>query len=348
MLSAATSHMMSCGVRAVARAGAAGISAGAPRTAVRGRNAQVAHVVWCPMAVRCVAAAHGAGPSMCAGQAHRMLHTSSVKVAHSDNDGVSSRPGRDRVVRGGPSTASRRRDKSRRLQRPQSRPWTPGAALKATRARHSPNLHGQPVPVNLAGLPMEQLVAKLGSFGFTKQGAVNVGKEIHLRGAEAVSELQVAAAKKARLARVGCVVGAGRVVERAESGDGSKKWKVDVGGGLVAETVFLPHWGVLRVSSQVGCEQGCTFCFTGVRPMAAAGRAPRARHTAATCSSVCSPVLVLSARAVGASRHQPCHGSDYCTSTSCAPRAGLFPPHHPWSRRHSACTSCMGPGAAWC
>ncbi|TIC82301.1 23S rRNA (adenine(2503)-C(2))-methyltransferase RlmN [Crenobacter intestini] len=49
------------------------------------------------------------------------------------------------------------------------------------------------------------------------------------------------------------------------SGDGTRKWLLDVGTGNGVETVFIPEddRGTLCVSSQVGCALECTFCSTG-------------------------------------------------------------------------------------
>ena len=55
------------------------------------------------------------------------------------------------------------------------------------------------------------------------------------------------------------------VVLRRKSADGTRKWLLDVGGGQVIETVFIPERsrGSLCVSSQVGCAVNCPFCATG-------------------------------------------------------------------------------------
>ena len=55
------------------------------------------------------------------------------------------------------------------------------------------------------------------------------------------------------------------VLQRRRSADGTCKWLLDVGGGQVIETVFIPEpsRGSLCVSSQVGCAVNCPFCATG-------------------------------------------------------------------------------------
>ncbi|MDR1228670.1 MAG: 23S rRNA (adenine(2503)-C(2))-methyltransferase RlmN [Azoarcus sp.] len=51
----------------------------------------------------------------------------------------------------------------------------------------------------------------------------------------------------------------------AVSGDGTRKWLLDVGGGNAVEAVFIPEAGrgTLCVSSQAGCALDCVFCATG-------------------------------------------------------------------------------------
>ncbi len=56
-----------------------------------------------------------------------------------------------------------------------------------------------------------------------------------------------------------------RIVERLESYDGTIKILLDMGEGLTVESVLIPADNrlTLCVSSQVGCNLACKFCFTG-------------------------------------------------------------------------------------
>ncbi len=56
-----------------------------------------------------------------------------------------------------------------------------------------------------------------------------------------------------------------QVVEFRQSVDGTQKYLFDVGDGLTVETVMIPQGDrkTLCVSSEVGCNLGCKFCFTG-------------------------------------------------------------------------------------
>src|SRR3990172_5797837 len=60
-------------------------------------------------------------------------------------------------------------------------------------------------------------------------------------------------------------VRAPRVVSDGVSGDGTRKWLLDVGVGNAVETVFIPdrERGTLCVSTQAGCVLDCAFCSTG-------------------------------------------------------------------------------------
>lgn len=56
-------------------------------------------------------------------------------------------------------------------------------------------------------------------------------------------------------------------VTKAElkSKDGTRKWLFDIGDGMTIETVLIPNKDrlTLCVSSEVGCNIACRFCFTG-------------------------------------------------------------------------------------
>lgn len=56
-----------------------------------------------------------------------------------------------------------------------------------------------------------------------------------------------------------------RTVAELKSKDGTRKWLFDIGDGMTIETVLIPNKGrlTLCVSSEVGCNIACRFCFTG-------------------------------------------------------------------------------------
>lgn len=56
-----------------------------------------------------------------------------------------------------------------------------------------------------------------------------------------------------------------RTVSELKSRDGTRKWLFDIGDGMTVETVLIPNKErlTLCVSSEVGCNMACRFCFTG-------------------------------------------------------------------------------------
>ena len=60
------------------------------------------------------------------------------------------------------------------------------------------------------------------------------------------------------------------ITEALVSKDGTRKWLIEYGPNIEAETVFIPdvgRAGALCVSSQVGCTLNCTFCHTGTQKL---------------------------------------------------------------------------------
>jgi 23S rRNA (adenine2503-C2)-methyltransferase len=60
-----------------------------------------------------------------------------------------------------------------------------------------------------------------------------------------------------------------KVVQELKSVDGTRKWLFDVGQGMTVETVLIPSKDrlTLCVSSEVGCNMACRFCYTGKQKM---------------------------------------------------------------------------------
>jgi 23S rRNA (adenine2503-C2)-methyltransferase len=56
-----------------------------------------------------------------------------------------------------------------------------------------------------------------------------------------------------------------KTVAELKSKDGTRKWLFDIGDGMTIETVLIPSKDrlTLCVSSEVGCNIACRFCFTG-------------------------------------------------------------------------------------
>lgn len=120
-------------------------------------------------------------------------------------------------------------------------------------------------PVNLLGMSREKLRAWLKEIGEKPFRADQILQWIHHHGvADFAAMTNLSRPLRERLA-VLAVVAPPQIVSDHLSADGTRKWALQVTGGSVIETVFIPdgHRGTLCVSSQVGCSLDCSFCSTG-------------------------------------------------------------------------------------
>lgn len=119
--------------------------------------------------------------------------------------------------------------------------------------------------INLADLSpscMAKLFAELGEKQFH---ATQVLKWIHQRGVTDFALMtDLAKSLRDKLQQL-CVISMPEIVKEVIAEDGTHKWLVQVTGGNLVETVFIPGKtrGTLCVSSQAGCMLNCTFCHTG-------------------------------------------------------------------------------------
>jgi len=94
--------------------------------------------------------------------------------------------------------------------------------------------------------------------------ARQVMRWIHKTGAANFAEMSdLAKSLREALGRT-AVIEPPRVISDTVSGDGTRKWLLDVASSAV-ETVFIPAEGrgTLCISSQAGCTLDCAFCSTG-------------------------------------------------------------------------------------
>ncbi|MDO3385126.1 23S rRNA (adenine(2503)-C(2))-methyltransferase RlmN [Gilvimarinus sp. SDUM040013] len=122
-----------------------------------------------------------------------------------------------------------------------------------------------PLKVNLLGLTEAKLVAFFELLGEKRFRAAQVLKWIHQLGADNFDEMtNISKALREKL-KEHCEIRAPEVLRQLDSTDGTRKFLIEVTGGSVVETVFIPDGerGTLCVSSQVGCSLDCSFCMTG-------------------------------------------------------------------------------------
>ena len=119
--------------------------------------------------------------------------------------------------------------------------------------------------VNLLDYDLEGLTAWCASHGEKAFRATQLARWLH-RPVEGDFDRMTNLAKSFR-AKLHALakVEAPRVITEKISGDGTRKWLFDVGGGNAVESVFIPEddRGTLCISTQAGCAMGCLFCSTG-------------------------------------------------------------------------------------
>ncbi|MEC8308889.1 MAG: 23S rRNA (adenine(2503)-C(2))-methyltransferase RlmN [Pseudomonadota bacterium] len=119
--------------------------------------------------------------------------------------------------------------------------------------------------VNLLGLTLPKMEEFFLSIGEKKFRGAQLIKWIHQRGVTDFDQMtNLSKTLRERLKEI-AEVRPPIVTFQGDSGDGTRKWVMEVDGGSKVETVFIPEddRGTLCVSSQVGCSLDCSFCSTG-------------------------------------------------------------------------------------
>ncbi|EXI81135.1 MAG: Dual-specificity RNA methyltransferase RlmN [Candidatus Accumulibacter appositus] len=119
--------------------------------------------------------------------------------------------------------------------------------------------------VNLLDLDAARLAAFFASQGEKPFRARQVLRWMHRFGqADFDAMTDIARSLREKLKEL-AVVGPPTVVSDRLSGDGTRKFLFDVGGGNAVEAVFIPEddRGTLCISTQAGCALDCSFCSTG-------------------------------------------------------------------------------------
>lgn len=117
---------------------------------------------------------------------------------------------------------------------------------------------------NLLGMSRAQLEAFFEKLGEKRFRAAQVMQWIHQRGVcDFALMSNLGRGLREKLAQI-AEVRLPEVAAQDDSADGTRKWRVRAGGGMV-ETVLIPagERATLCVSSQLGCALDCSFCSTG-------------------------------------------------------------------------------------
>jgi 23S rRNA (adenine2503-C2)-methyltransferase len=119
--------------------------------------------------------------------------------------------------------------------------------------------------IELLGLPREDLLALCGEWGEKPYRAQQLMRWMHRRHEGSFDAMSDLARSFRSTLQQRATVTSPAVLSDHVSGDGTRKWLIDVGQGNAVETVFIPETsrGTLCVSTQAGCAVNCRFCSTG-------------------------------------------------------------------------------------
>lgn len=118
---------------------------------------------------------------------------------------------------------------------------------------------------NLLNYNLAGLTAYFAQMGEKPFRAKQVMRWMHLGGADNFDDMTDLAKSLRSKLQEQTTITVPALMAAQQSGDGTRKWLLDVGTGNGVETVFIPEntRGTLCVSSQIGCALECTFCSTG-------------------------------------------------------------------------------------
>ncbi|PWB46447.1 MAG: 23S rRNA (adenine(2503)-C(2))-methyltransferase RlmN [Nitrosomonadales bacterium] len=118
--------------------------------------------------------------------------------------------------------------------------------------------------VNLLDFDLPRLTAFFAEIGEKPFRAKQVMRWMHHSGESDFARMSDLAKSLREKLSASAVVEPPRLIKEQLSGDGTRKWLLDVGAGNGIETVFIPEdeRGTLCISSQVGCALECSFCST--------------------------------------------------------------------------------------
>lgn len=118
---------------------------------------------------------------------------------------------------------------------------------------------------NFYGLPLASLQAYLAELGKEKYRAQQLYRWVYAQGIDDIEQMSNLS-KRFREELPGYLnFELPRVVQQLDSVDGTRKLLFDVGDNMTVETVLIPSEDRLTIclSSEVGCNMACRFCYTG-------------------------------------------------------------------------------------
>lgn len=118
--------------------------------------------------------------------------------------------------------------------------------------------------INLLGLTRLELEELAVSLGGKSYNGLQIFKWIHKFGLDNFSLMTNISKSFRENLEQNCVIEAPKIISKYVSQDGTTKWLIEVSGGSIIETVFIPSpkRSTLCISSQAGCTMNCSFCQT--------------------------------------------------------------------------------------
>ncbi|MBP5318319.1 MAG: 23S rRNA (adenine(2503)-C(2))-methyltransferase RlmN [Paludibacteraceae bacterium] len=125
------------------------------------------------------------------------------------------------------------------------------------------NTTGKP----LIGQTLDELKQLVAAYGLPTFTAKQIADWIYRKRVLHIADMTNLSARARELLSQQWCVGVAEPVERRQSKDGTVKYLFEAGegGGHYIESVYIPDGdrATLCISSQIGCQMGCTFCATG-------------------------------------------------------------------------------------
>lgn len=118
--------------------------------------------------------------------------------------------------------------------------------------------------INLLGLTRLELQEYAITIGGKAYNGLQIFKWIHRFGIDDFTKMTDLSKQFRDILKEHCVIEAPVIISEHIAKDGTIKWLVQVTGGSIVETVFIPSpkRSTLCISSQAGCIMNCSFCHT--------------------------------------------------------------------------------------
>ncbi|MDR0485030.1 MAG: 23S rRNA (adenine(2503)-C(2))-methyltransferase RlmN [Alphaproteobacteria bacterium] len=122
---------------------------------------------------------------------------------------------------------------------------------------------------NLLGKSFEEILSEVALLGEKPFRAKQIWHFIYVKGVKSFLEMTSLSNELRNKLEESYTLQRPKIITEQKSSDGTIKYLLQLHDGKEIETVYIPSIsrGTLCISSQVGCNMGCTFCHTGTQKM---------------------------------------------------------------------------------